>query len=57
VNLEADPIDGKVVLEGDTCIETRCWLNPQLEVLSMIVAAAIRARMLNHFRLINGSWD
>jgi len=32
-------------------------LNPQLEKLKKSVAVAIRMTALNHFRLINGSWD
>jgi hypothetical protein len=50
-----DPTELNVAPGGTTLIETRCWLNPQLERLKKIVAVAIRAKMLNHFRLINDS--
>jgi hypothetical protein len=38
-------------------MDTNCCPSPQLETLSSTIAAMIRTVMLNHFRLINGSWD
>ena len=46
----------KVAPDGAIEIEIKCRLKAQLDRLNKNVAAAIRAIMLNHFRLINDSW-